>query len=52
MKAVEQGIARRPCTYAEELERASTIIRQAREMTRLLMDEGFIPPPPENQEEK
>ncbi|GAB4572069.1 MAG: NADP-dependent malic enzyme [Anaerolineae bacterium] len=47
MKAVEQGVATLECTYEEEFERASTIIRQAREMTEMLMDEGFIPEPPE-----
>ena len=47
MKAIEQGIAAKPCSYEEELERASSIIRQAREMTQLLMDEDFIPAPPE-----
>ncbi|MFC1960565.1 NADP-dependent malic enzyme [Chloroflexota bacterium] len=47
VKAVEQGIARKPCTYEEEYERASTLIRQARDMTQLLMDENFIPVPPE-----
>ncbi|NPV67910.1 MAG: NADP-dependent malic enzyme [Anaerolineae bacterium] len=46
-KAVEQGVATLPCTYEEEYERASTIIRQARDMTKLLMDAGFIPEPPE-----
>jgi malate dehydrogenase (oxaloacetate-decarboxylating) len=45
-KAVEQGVARKPCTYDEEFERASGIIKQARDMTQLLMDEGFIPEPP------
>ncbi len=49
MKAIEQGIATVPCTYEEELERASTIIKQARDMTQLLMDEGFIPAPPEEE---
>ncbi len=46
-KAVEQGVATLPCTYEEEYERASTIIRQARDMTKLLMDAGFIPEPPQ-----
>ncbi len=46
-KAVEQGVATLPCTYEEEFERASTIIRQARDMTKTLMDAGFIPEPPE-----
>ncbi len=45
-KAVEQGLAQLPCTYEEEFERASEIIRQARDMTQLLMDENFIPEPP------
>lgn len=47
VKAVEQGVATLPCTYEEELERASKIIREARDMTQLLMDEGFIPEPPQ-----
>ena len=47
MKAIEQGVARLPCTYDEEFERASQIIREARDMTQLLMDQGFIPEPPE-----
>jgi malate dehydrogenase (oxaloacetate-decarboxylating) len=46
-KAVEQGVAKLPCTYEEEFERASVIIKSARDMTRLLMDEHFIPEPPE-----
>jgi malate dehydrogenase (oxaloacetate-decarboxylating) len=47
MKAIEQGVATIETTYEEELERASAIIRQARDMTQLLMDEDFIPAPPE-----
>jgi len=47
MKAVEQGVATLPCTYEQEHERASFLIRQARDMTQLLMDEDFIPEPPE-----
>jgi malate dehydrogenase (oxaloacetate-decarboxylating) len=43
VKAVEQGIARRETTYEAEYERASGIIRTAREMTQMLMKEGFIP---------
>lgn len=46
VKAVEQGVARLPTTYEEEIERASQMIRQAREMTHLLMREGFIPEGP------
>jgi malate dehydrogenase (oxaloacetate-decarboxylating) len=47
MKAQEQGVARRATTYEEEYERAQAIIRAARDMTRALMDGGFIPPAPE-----
>jgi len=50
MKAQEQGVARRATTYEEEYERAQTIIRAAREMTRALMDDGFIPAAPEPEE--
>jgi len=47
VKAVEQGVARLTTTYDEEYERASDMIRQAREMTQLLMREGFIVEGPE-----
>ena len=43
MKAIEQRIARVEVTYEQELERASAMIKSARDMTRLLMQEGFIP---------
>jgi len=42
LKANEQGLARLPTTYAQEYERAASIIRRARNMTQLLMKEGFI----------
>ncbi|MEK7311364.1 MAG: NADP-dependent malic enzyme [Chloroflexota bacterium] len=42
MKAVEQGIARIPTTYQEEYERASGIIKRARNMTQTMMEEGYI----------
>jgi len=42
MKAVEQGIARCPTTHDEEYERASAIIKRSRDMTKTMMDEGFI----------
>jgi len=42
-KAVEEGIAKKPLTYEEELKNAETIIRRARNMTQTLMAEGFIP---------
>jgi malate dehydrogenase (oxaloacetate-decarboxylating) len=43
MKAIEQGIAKLETTYDEEFERASEMIKTSREMTQLLMREGFIP---------
>ncbi len=51
VKAVEQGVARLTTTYDEEYERASEMIRQAREMTHLLMREGFIVKGPEDGDE-
>jgi malate dehydrogenase (oxaloacetate-decarboxylating) len=41
-KAVEQGLAHLQSTYEEEYQRASAIIKNARDMTTLLMDEGLI----------
>jgi malate dehydrogenase (oxaloacetate-decarboxylating) len=41
-KAVEQGLARAETTYQAEFERAASIIRRAREMTRTLMSTGLI----------
>ncbi len=51
VKAIEQGLAKIETTYDEEMERASTIIRCAREMTAMLQDQGFIPEAPEAEEE-
>jgi malate dehydrogenase (oxaloacetate-decarboxylating) len=42
VKAVEQGIAGLKTTFAEEYQRAATIIKNARDMTQLAMDEGLI----------
>lgn len=47
MKAQEQGVARLKLSEEELYERASTLIKRAREETQLLMKEGFIPPAPE-----
>ncbi len=47
MKAQEQGVARLKVSEEELYERASTLIKRAREETQLLMKEGFIPPAPE-----
>ncbi len=43
-KAVEEGIARKPLSYQEELKQAEAIIRRARAITQKMMEEGFIPP--------
>ncbi len=42
-KAVEEGIAKKPMTYEEELKNAEEIIRRSREITKNMMAEGFIP---------
>jgi malate dehydrogenase (oxaloacetate-decarboxylating) len=43
-KAVEQGLARIPLTYEEELKNAGNIIRRSRDLTKQMMQEGFIAP--------
>ena len=47
LKAQEQGIARVKRTREELWEKAEARIRRSREMTTLLMRDGFIAPPPE-----
>jgi malate dehydrogenase (oxaloacetate-decarboxylating) len=47
MKAIEQGIARLKMSRDELFQKASTIIKRAREQTQFLMDKGIIPPAPE-----
>lgn len=51
MKAIEQGVAQLPTTYEEEYRRASEMIRCAREVTHMLMQEKFISGVPEIDEE-
>src|SRR2546422_47702 len=46
MKAIEQGIARVRKTRNELYDNAIALIRRAREQTHLLMQDGFIRPPP------
>ncbi|MBN2389043.1 MAG: NADP-dependent malic enzyme [Anaerolineales bacterium] len=46
MKAQEQGLARIPTTYEEEFSTAKRIIDRSRQLTQLMMDNGFIPEPP------
>lgn len=47
MKAIEQGVARIKKSREEIYEEAYRKIKAARDQTKLLMDKGFIPPPPE-----
>lgn len=43
VKAHEQGLAQVALTAEEEYEQAAAIIRRARELTRVMMEHGFIP---------
>jgi len=49
MKAIEQGLALKPVTYEEEFENATKIIRRSRQLTRAMMEQGFIPEAPEGE---
>jgi malate dehydrogenase (oxaloacetate-decarboxylating) len=49
VKAVEEGIARTPMTYEEELKNAEEIIRRSRDLTLNMMAEGFIKPADEEE---
>jgi len=42
VKAQEQGLARKQISYEEEFEQASTIIRRSRDLTHMMMKDGFI----------
>ena len=44
VQAVEEGLARTPMTYDEELKNAEEIIRRSRGLTTQMMEEGFIKP--------
>ena len=48
MKAIEQGLARIETTYEQEFQLATKIIKRSRDMTSRMMEEGFIPEPPED----
>jgi len=48
MKAIEQGVARVNLTKDELYQRASSIIKRARDAVKFLMEEGVIPPAPED----
>jgi malate dehydrogenase (oxaloacetate-decarboxylating) len=47
MKAIEQGLARIKLSRQELFEHAEAIIKRARGITQQMMDQGFIPLPPE-----
>jgi malate dehydrogenase (oxaloacetate-decarboxylating) len=47
MKAIEQDIARFHVSYEEEFQNATAIIRRSRELTKSMMEDGFITEPPE-----
>jgi malate dehydrogenase (oxaloacetate-decarboxylating) len=42
MKAQEQGLARKEMTYDEVYQHAHKVIKRSRDMTRRMMEEGFI----------
>ncbi len=42
VKAQEQGLARKQISYEDEFEQASTIIRRSRDLTHMMMKDGFI----------
>jgi len=46
MAAINEGVARIKATRQELYEKAETIIRRARNQTKMLMKTGFIRPPP------
>ena len=46
MKAQEQGLARIQVSYEEELKNAMAIIKRSRDLTHLMMKDGFIAEPP------
>ncbi len=43
-KAVEEGVAHKPLTYADEFTQAEGMIRRSRDSTKVMMAEGFIAP--------
>jgi malate dehydrogenase (oxaloacetate-decarboxylating) len=49
VKAVEQGVAKIETTYEKELDYASGIIKLTRDMTRMMMEKGFIEQAPEDE---
>jgi len=52
MKAQEQGLARLQSSYEAELKNAMAIIKRSRDLTHMMMKEGFIPEAPEEGDAK
>jgi malate dehydrogenase (oxaloacetate-decarboxylating) len=52
MKAQEQGLARLQSSYEAELKNAMAIIKRSRDLTHMMMKEGFIPEAPEDGDAK
>ena len=50
LRSIDQGVARIKPSRQELYDRASAIIQNARESTKLLMKEGLIKPPPSEEE--
>ena len=48
MKAQEQGLARIQMTYEQEFENARRIIQRSRNLTTMMMENGFIADAPED----
>jgi malate dehydrogenase (oxaloacetate-decarboxylating) len=46
LKAQEQGVARLKMSYDDLLNHARAIIKRSRDLTHMMMNEGFIPQPP------
>jgi malate dehydrogenase (oxaloacetate-decarboxylating) len=47
MKAQEQGLARIKMSYDELFHNATTIIKRSRDLTQMMMEQGFIAEAPE-----
>jgi malate dehydrogenase (oxaloacetate-decarboxylating) len=53
LKAIDQGIAKIKASKQDLLERASAVIKRARNQAQVLMDSGIIAqPPPEEESQK
>jgi malate dehydrogenase (oxaloacetate-decarboxylating) len=48
VKAQEQGLARLTMSYDELYSHAREIIKRSRDLTHVMMEQNFIPPPPES----